>query len=152
MSRPRIAGACLIVTSLILLTGCGIRTTIKHAILGSPTTSATQSGVFTVILADGSNVPMALSALRALPYHDITLSGNHEAGPSVTDVLSAAGVQDFSQVTVTGANGASLTLTRDQLNDQVILSVNKKLGTAKLAAMSIPEPQWILNVSQVAVK
>jgi hypothetical protein len=150
--KSRVAGVSVLVAGLILLTGCGIRSTIKHAILGSPTSSAAQSGVFTVTLVDGSSVPMSLSALRALPYQSITLSGNHEAGPSLTEVLSAAGVQDFSQVTVTGAGGASMTLTRDQLNDQVILSINKKLGTAKLAAMSIPEPQWILDVNLVSVK
>ncbi|MGA2819362.1 MAG: hypothetical protein ABSF61_01685 [Anaerolineales bacterium] len=143
----------LLIVGLILLSGCsGIRSTVKHTILGEPTSSASQSSVFQVIRPDGTSVPMSVTALRALTYQQITLSGNHEAGPSVTDVLSAAGVNDFSQVTVTGSGGASITLTRDQLNNEVILSVNKTLGTAKLAAMTIPEPQWILNVNQVLVK
>lgn len=150
--RAKVAGVSLLMAGLVLLTGCGVRTTVKHILEGSPTESAAQAGVFEVILPDGTSVPMPLGTLRAMTYQQITLNGNHEAGPSVTDVLSAAGVNDFSQVTITGAGGASLTLTRAQLNDQVILSINKKLGTAKLAAMSIPEPQWILNVSQVAAK
>ncbi|MGA2112781.1 MAG: hypothetical protein ABSG98_11650 [Anaerolineales bacterium] len=150
--RGKVASVSLLMVGLMMVTGCGVRTTIKHVLLGSPTSSASASGVFEVILPDGTSVPMPLSTLRSLTYQQITLSGNHEAGPSVTDVLSAAGVKDFSQVTVTGAGGASRTLTRAQLNDQVILSVNKSKGTAKLAGMSIPEPQWILNVSKVAVK
>jgi len=143
----------LLIVGLILLSGCSsIRGTVKHTVLGEPTSSASTAGVFEVILPDGTSVPMTMTALRALPYQQITLSGNHEAGPSVTDVLTAAGVTDFTQVTVTGSGGASITLTRDQLNNEVILSYNKTLGTAKLAAMTIPEPQWILNVNQVVVK
>lgn len=145
--------ASLLIVGLLVLSGCSsIRSTVKHTVLGEPTSSASTASVFQVVLPDGTSVPMLLPALRALTYQQITLSGNHEAGPSVTDVLSAAGVADFTQVTVTGSGGESITLTRDQLSSDVILSVNKTKGTAKLAAMTIPEPQWILNVNQVVVK
>jgi len=150
--RAKAASLSFLMVGALLLTGCGVRTTIKHVLLGSPTSSASATGVFQIILPDGTSVPMPLDTLRGLTYQSILLSGDHEAGPSVTDVLTAAGVTTFSQVTVTGSGGASMTLSQDQLNDQVIFSVNKHTGTAKLAAMSIPEPQWVLNVSKVVVK
>jgi hypothetical protein len=82
----------------------------------------------------------------------LTISGKTEQGPTVPDFLAAAGVTDFSQVTLTGLDNRTLTFTRDQLNDNIILAFREHPRAVNLMSPNIPEAQWVLHVFKVEVQ
>jgi len=109
------------------------------------------SGVlFQVIKADGSSVGFTWNDLEKLPLANITIEGKLQEGPKLIDVLKAAGVSDFSEVSLSGS-ASPVTLTRAQVDDNTILDFNNH-GTVKFASTYIPKPQWTKDVSQIRVK
>lgn len=101
---------------------------------GYPAPSTGGNGV-QVTASDGTTKAVTMADLNDLPKATV---GN-ESGPKLNDVLQFAGIFDFSTVTVTGSNG-SKDLPKDQVNDQVILSlanntVSLVIGTASDATI-----------------
>jgi len=64
--------------------------------------------------------------------------------------LNAAGVTDFTEVTLTGSANP-VTLTKAQVDDNTILDFNNH-GTLKLATTYVPMPDWTKDISEIAVK
>ena len=106
--------------------------------------------LFQVVKADGSLVPFTWDDLKKLPLAHITVESKIEEGPMVLDVLKAAGVSDFKQITLTGNNG-SLTLARDQVNDETLLDFTNH-GTVKLSATNVPKDNWIKDITEIKVE
>ncbi len=76
--------------------------------------------------------------------------GKVQEGPKLLDILTLAGVTDFTEVTLTGS-ASPVTLTRAQVDDNTILDFNNH-GTLKLATTYIPMPNWTKDISEIAVK
>ena len=114
------------------------------------TTAPTSDGVFDVIKADGTTVAFTLDDLKALPLTSIVSDGNPQEGPSLLAVLEKAGVTDFSEITLTGADG-SKTLTRAEVTDQVILNFNNR-GSVKLVAPDLAKDARIRDIVTIEVK
>jgi hypothetical protein len=106
--------------------------------------------LFVVVKADGSSRGFTWDALKALPLANIQVKGKVEEGPKLMDILAAAGVTDFTAVTLTGSNG-SITLPREQVDDQTILDFTNR-GTVKLASTYVPKDDWIKDITRIEVK
>ena len=59
--------------------------------------------LFQVIKPDGSSVGFTWDDLKKLPLANLTVEGKVEEGPKLIDVLKAAGVTDFSEVSLSGS-------------------------------------------------
>lgn len=103
-----------------------------------------------VVRADGSSQPFTADDIRGLPLAQVTVDGKVEEGPRLLEVLIAAGVSDFSEVTLTGGS-APLTLTRAQVDDNTILDLTNR-GTLKLATTHIPKSEWTRDITTITVK
>jgi hypothetical protein len=142
------------IAALILLAGCsGSRSAATSAAPGqqAPTASNIAPPV-EVILADGTSVTLVYATIAKLPLQLLSISGKNEQGPTVPDFLSAAGVTDFSQVTLIGLENRTLTFTRDQLNDGIILALREHPRAVNLMSPNIPVEQWVLHVFKVEVQ
>jgi hypothetical protein len=103
-----------------------------------------------VVKPDGSSVGFSWDDLKKLPLANLTVDGKVEEGPRLGDVLKAAGVTDFKEVTLSGS-ASPATLTKAQVDDNTILDFNNH-GTVKLASTYIPKPDWTKDVSEIRVK
>jgi hypothetical protein len=141
------------IAAFILLAGCS---RLKPAVTPMPqaqtATAATMAPAIQVVLADGSSVTLAYSTVSHLPLQTLTISGKTEQGPTVPDLLAAAGVTQFTQVTIFGLYDKSLTFTPDQLNDNIILALREHAEAVNLESPNIPVDQWVLHVSKVQVQ
>ena len=141
------------IASVLLLAGCS---RLKPASTPMPqsltATAATMAPPITVVLADGSSVTMLYSTVSHLPLQTLTISGKTEQGPSIPEFLAAAGVTQFTQVTLFGLYDKSLTFTRDQLNDNIILALREHAMAVNLESPNIPVDQWVLHVFKVTVQ
>jgi hypothetical protein len=109
------------------------------------------------ISRDGQHVTyVTLSQLHTLPEVSFQAKGTTQTGPTLLSVLQYAGIAEFSKVKVAGwSKGrlatAELPLDRAQITDQVILEFNNQ-GKTKLAAPTIPDSDWIIDVEAIEVE
>ncbi len=134
----------LILAVALLLAGCS-----RSA--GNPSENGKPSdALLTVEIPDGENVYFTLEQMQELPITTITVEGKPEEGPSLLAALEAAGVTEFEEVTLTGNDG-SITLSFDQVHDEVILDITKR-DTLKFAATDVPKATWIHDVYLIEIK
>jgi hypothetical protein len=144
---------CLI--TAFLLSACG-GTQPDSAADGGPKTpqalqpTAGSGALFQVVKEDGSSVAFSWDDLKKLPLANISVEGKIEEGPRLSDVLKAAGVNEFKEVSLSGSSNP-VTLTRAQIDDNTILDFNNH-GTVKLSSTYIPKPEWTKDVSEIRVK
>ena len=103
--------------------------------------------LFQVLLVDGKAVPFTAADIKSLPLSQVTVDGKVEEGPRLLDVLTAAGVKDFSEVTFNG--DTTLTLKKQQLDAQSILVIS---STARLAAPGLSPEQQVNGITTIRVK
>ena len=122
------------------------------------TTTGTISAYQIAVYKDGTRIgSLTLDQLHSLPTVTFTKStGETELGPTLTSALALLGITDFTNVTVDGYSKgrvatAELILQSSEVTPYTILSFNKQ-GKTKLAGKSIPENNWIIDVSALRVK
>ena len=142
----------LVVLLSLNLVACGTSTPAATQVPTQQNTSlpVASSAVFQVVKADGSKFDVTLDALKKLPLANITMDGKVQEGPKLLDILTLAGVTDFTEVTLTGS-ASPVTLTRAQVDDNTILDFNNH-GTLKLATTYVPMPDWTKDISEITVK
>jgi len=139
----------------ILLSACA-PAAIPAATSGNPKTpqalqpTAVSTALFQVVKPDGTKIGLTMDDLKKLPPAQLTVDGKLQEGPKLLDVLQAAGVTDFKEITLTGS-ASPVTLTRAQVDDNTILDFNNH-GTLKLATTYVPMPDWTKDISEITVK
>jgi hypothetical protein len=103
--------------------------------------------VFQVLLPDGKSVPFTPIDIKSLPLAQVTVDGKVEEGPRLLDVLTAAGIKEFSEVTFNG--DTTLTLKKPQLDTQSTLVI---ASAARLAAPGLPPEQQVNGITTIRVK
>ncbi|MEW5720671.1 MAG: hypothetical protein AB1817_18745 [Chloroflexota bacterium] len=119
------------------------------ACANSTPAASTETSALQIVKPDGSTKGFSLDDLKALPKTKITVEGSAEEGPALLEVLRAAGVTDFKQVTL-GGSGA-LTLTKDKVTPQVLLDFTNR-GTVKFAAANVPKANWPKDITTIKVE
>jgi hypothetical protein len=112
--------------------------------------TAVSTALFQVIKLDGTKVGVTIDDLKTLPLRQVTAEGKVEEGPGLLDVLSFAGVMEFTEVVLTGSSNP-VTLTREQVDDHTILDFTNH-GTVKLASTYISKDNWTKDVAEITVK
>src|SRR5512138_649737 len=103
--------------------------------------TAVSTALFQVLKPDGTKVAVTIDDLKTLPLKQVTAEGKVEEGPGLLDVLKFAGINEFTEVT----------LTRAQVDDNTILDFTNH-DTVKLATSYIPKSNWTKDVAEIVVK
>ncbi|HMB22166.1 MAG: hypothetical protein ACM33V_03990 [Chloroflexota bacterium] len=112
--------------------------------------TAVSTALFQVLKPDGTKVAVTIDDLKTLPLKQVTAEGKVEEGPGLLDVLKFAGINEFTEVTLTGTSNPA-TLTRAQVDDNTILDFTNH-DTVKLATSYIPKSNWTKDVAEIVVK
>ena len=142
----------LLFTFLLVLASCANKSATNEpkTPVGPLQPSPVSTALFQVIKADGSSVGFSWDDLKKLPLVNITVDGKVEEGPRLSDVLKAAGVTEFNEVSLSGSD-SPVKLSRAQVDENTILDFNNH-GTVKFASTIIPKDQWTKDVSKIEVK
>jgi hypothetical protein len=147
--------AAIAVTSLVVFTaGCSSDNNSSEDTNNDE--SSTQEYSVEITLNDQHVADVTLSQLHTLPEVSFTANEKTQTGPTLLSVLQYAGITEFSQVKVSGwSKGrvatAELPLDKADITDQVILEFNNQ-GKTKLAAPTIPDSDWIVDVEAIEVE
>ena len=145
---------CLVIAGLVIygITGCAQQTGTTE------NTGSDNPDVYSIkiYLNDTLKKSITVEDLQKLEQVSFSTENKDESGPTLLSVLKLAGIDDFSQVTAVGLGkgrltSAELVLTRDQVDDTVILDLTNQ-GTAKVAGLNISSNDWIIDVSELRVK
>jgi hypothetical protein len=156
----RLSGALRIGSLLALglgLIGCGYKPTSDNPLMlaqqGSPLSPAvpsdTNSPLLRVLLPGGRSVPFTLHQLRALPQATLEIAGAQASGPTLEEILEAAGVGEFRTVTLVGKS--SVNLSSNDISPKVILRLTDH-SRLDLAGETIPPSEWVRNVYEIRVR
>lgn len=116
--------------------------------LPSKTPPALPAGaLFQLLLPDGKVLPFSAAELKPLATAAISLEGKPVEGYRLLDVLQAAGISEFSQVTFNGET--TLTLKKEQLPADLVLVAG---GSVRLAAPSLTPEQQVKGITTLRVK
>jgi hypothetical protein len=118
----------------------------------APATTPAPAGdaIFQLIKPDGAVVEFTLDRLKALPLVSILSDGSPEEGPALLDVIKAAGITNFREVTLTGLDG-SYTYARAAITPRVVLDFNNR-GSVKLASPELPRDRRVRDIFKIEVK
>jgi hypothetical protein len=105
--------------------------------------------LFQLVKADRTVVNFTVADLKKLPFASIMVGAKPQEGPALLEVLNAAGVSDFRQVTVSGQG--SVTLTKEQVTPQVVLDFANR-GTVKIASPELPIPSPAKDITLIVVE
>lgn len=108
------------------------------------------TALFQVIKPDGSIFSISWDDLKKLPLASLTVDGKVEEGVKLSDVLTAAGITEYIEVSLSGS-ASPVTLTHDQVDDNTILDFTNR-GTVKLSSTYVPKPEWTKDISEIKVK
>ena len=131
-----------------LLAACASPAAAPATPTAQPATTASADALLQVVGPNGAN-GFSLKELQALPATTITVDGKPQDGPAVLEVLKAAGVTDFKELTISGTG--TITLSKEQVTAEVILDFNNR-GLVKFAATSVPQANWPKDITRIEVK
>lgn len=107
--------------------------------------------LFVVVKPDGSEVGFTWDDLKKMPLAQMTTEGKVEEGVKLLDVLTTAGVAEFSTVNLSGTSNPAK-LTAEQVKDETTILDFTNHGTVKLSTNYIPKAQWTKDVARIEVK
>ncbi|HSD83265.1 MAG TPA: hypothetical protein VLG46_05380 [Anaerolineae bacterium] len=134
-----------IICVVALLAACSSSTTAPT----SPAAAPAGADVLLQVIGPNGTRGFSLKDLQALPTTTITVEGKSEDGPAVLEVLKAAGITDFKEVTISGSG--SVTLSKEQVTAEVIFDFTNR-GTVKFAATHIDKATWPKDITRIEVK
>ena len=103
--------------------------------------------VLQLIKPDGSVQAFTSDQITKLPSAKITIDNKTVEGPTLSEVLKAAGVSSFDSLIIGGPAG-SIWLKKDQVNDQVLITLSAK-DTATAYVASTGDKPWIGIVYEI---
>ena len=103
--------------------------------------------VFQVLLPDGKSVPFTPIDIKSLPLAQVSIDGKVEEGSRLLDVLTAAGVKDFSEVTFNG--DTTLTLKKQQIDVQSTLVTG---SSTRLVALGLSPEQQVNGITTIRIR
>lgn len=110
---------------------------------------------YKVRVLDGDAVlaSFGLDDLKEIGYDTITVDGKKEEGPRLSRVLEAAGVDEYTSLSIRGAavrDDGIITLTRAEVENDVLLDVALR-GTVKVVGPDIAWDDRVRDVMDIVV-
>lgn len=96
----------------------------------------------------------SMEEIRELPTHKVSQFGKSQEGPQLLLVLSEAGVEEFTQVTILGQgvrDDGEIVLTRAQVDEDVVLDLANR-GTVKVTGPGIAWADRVRDVTELRVE
>jgi len=154
--RPRLLRWVAVVLVMLAVFAAGCSSDSSGTEDGNNDSSGPQEYSIEIIQNGQHVTDVTLSQLHTLPEVSFTAIEKTQTGPTLLSVLQFAGITEFSKVTVSGLSKgrvatAEKELNRTDIDDQVILEFNNQ-GKTKLAAPSIPDSDWIIDVEAIEVE
>jgi hypothetical protein len=151
-----------IFTGLVMLSGCSQATPITAEGAVADNSSAEKAGdngnVYSIAFFFNGNKMAALTIddLSTLEQVTVNINGSPQDGPTLLSALKMAGIDDFTELTAHGMSRGRLataeaTLKREQIDDSVMLDINKH-GKCKLCGANIPQSNWIIDIEKIEVR
>jgi len=103
--------------------------------------------IFQVVTEQGVNFPFTTEKIKEMPAAS---AGEGVEGPLVIKVLEACSLTTFNELVFKAQDGTSVTLTKDQITDKVILGYAN--GVVRLASPDLPKDKWLDKVVEIRVK
>ncbi len=135
------------VSNIVFLIACNspvavpVSSTAQPAVMGADT--------LLQVVSPAGTKNFALKDLQVLPTTTITVEGKSEDGPAVLEVLKAAGITDFKEITISGSG--TLTLNQEQVTAESIFDFTNR-GTVKFAATNVDKASWPKDITRIEVK
>ena len=119
-------------------------------------TRKAESGAYHVTVTRGQTElgTFDVADLEKLGTKRVVMQGKPETGPTLLSVLRAAGVEDFSRVSIYGAgirDSGFLKLKRSQIDGNVLLDVAIR-GTTKVCGPNIAWEDRVRDVERIDVQ
>ena len=95
-----------------------------------------------------------LAALKVMKARKIEMQGEIQKGPPLLDVLKAAGVDEFSSLTITGTgvrDSGRIVLDADEVDRDVLLDFSNR-GTVKVCGPDILWENRVRDVMRIEVR
>jgi len=161
-AKTNIFGLALLSSILVvflIFAGCGgdkTSTPVTESKSESTDTATSVEYTIEVFRNGGKVASLSLPDLQSLPQKSVQTIAGMQEGPTVLSVLQQVGIQEFNRLVISGLTrhrieSAELTLTRAEINDQVILDITGQ-GTTKLTSPDIPQEEWIIDVNRLTVE
>ncbi len=96
---------------------------------------------------DGTIQKMDQAVLSKIPTSVVKVGTTSYSGIALPDLLVAAGIKDYKQITVTGANGSQVVLTKDKIDNKVILATSA--DGFQLVSPDLPDTNWVKAVNTI---
>jgi hypothetical protein len=128
------------------------------------TTIRTQAGEenpppagYSIAVKSGSKVMayLTLDQLNKLEKIAVRAADRNNSGPTLSSVLSLAGVKEYKSVKVVGLDrgrmaNAELTLEKQQVTDKTIFDITNR-GTCKFVSPDVVFENWIYDVTALEI-
>lgn len=124
----------------------------------SRTSAAAGTGYHVTVEHDGAQLrSFSFADLKGLGTRRVLMQGQYETGPPLLRVLKAAGVTQFTGVTIIGSgvlgSGGSgrLDLARSAIDNDVLLDLASR-GTVKVCGPRITRDQRVRDIVKIVVR
>jgi len=138
-------GAILALAVLLLPAGCG------QTGDGAAKKEVPSSQGLKIMRGDQVVREFTLEELKKLPQAAVEADGATLSGPTVKTVLGEAGITSCNEVLLVAPDGYTVTLTNDQLTDDLILALNEQ-GVKELVSPALPKQMRIRGPDTVKVQ
>jgi hypothetical protein len=105
--------------------------------------------LFQVLKADGSAKAFNADDLKKFTTAKITVDGETTEGVKLVDVLSAAGVTEYSRLTLVGENNTTTGIVKELVTDEVLLTASAPVS---LAATTMAKTEWVKGITLIVVR
>ena len=112
--------------------------------------------VLTVYVADEAVAEWTLEDIESeFAAVTIVIDGDEQSGPLLSDVLAAAGVDEWTRAEVFGKGegrsfDVAIEIFADEVDETWVLDITKR-GTLKLASPELPKEQWVRDTGEIRI-
>lgn len=147
--RPAPALVLVVVLALFVAAALGIETLMSSGPSGS------DAEYVVIVIRDGEVLEQfTMDDIRGFDMTTVEVLGKIEEGPTLLDVLEAAGVNDFERLHIGGMgirDDGSISLTRAEVTDEVLLDIANR-GTVKVVGPDIAWEDRVRDVTEIVVE
>jgi hypothetical protein len=116
---------------------------------GYPAPGVQQSPI-QVVKPDGQAVSLGSAELANAVATSVTAGGQSYQGIPLSTVVLLAGIQDYTQLVISGASN-SVTLDKDKVTQDTLVSYSDQ-GLPQLVSGTLPADQWVKDITKIEVK
>jgi hypothetical protein len=103
-----------------------------------------------VVKPDGQTLSLGDAELSNAVASSVTAGGQSYQGVPLNTVVLLAGIQNYTQLIITGASN-TVTLDKDKVTQDTLVSFSDQ-GLPQLVSGTLPADQWVKDITKIEVK